>query len=128
MSEFRETMLEVLGAGHSIRFHATGDSMHPTLCEGDALTASPVRASELRRGDIIVTLQPRGVTVHRLITINGQRVITRGDNADVDDDAVPVDAVVARVTAIERDGATIRIGTPWPARMRRVWLRITGRA
>ena len=35
---FSEILGDTLNRGHSVRFRAPGDSMHPTICDGDMIT------------------------------------------------------------------------------------------
>lgn len=60
-------------------FHVKGNSMLPTLEEGDIVVVS--KASNPRIGDIIVFRNVnKKYVIHRVIKINGGTLITKGDN------------------------------------------------
>ncbi|HEX3576945.1 MAG TPA: S24/S26 family peptidase [Thermoanaerobaculia bacterium] len=109
MSEFEPTLREVLAAGHSARFRASGDSMYPAIRSGDYLHIVPCDASELRRGDVILAMTERGLTAHRIVRIRdgegGLRITMRGDNALRSDDPVAADDILGRVERVENGGA-----------------------
>jgi signal peptidase I len=73
-----------LRAVGAFRFEVRGASMRPTLQPGDWLLA--VRASSVRRGDIVVVAHPeRGFEiVKRVVGLPGERVETDGGSVRVD--------------------------------------------
>ncbi len=123
MIEFHAALLDILRLGRAVKFRAGGDSMHPTIRDGDSVTAVAATAQELRRGDVAVTLSARGVTVHRVVHVDGERVITRGDNAAENDAPFPASEVIGRVIEIERQGKRQRVGGLWRVRLRKLFLR-----
>jgi signal peptidase I len=106
MSEFEPTLRELLSAGHSARFLASGDSMYPAIRSGDYLNIVPCAASELRRGDIVLATMKRGLTAHRIVRIserNGsQQIITRGDNSLRSDRPIGAADILGRVVQAEQ--------------------------
>jgi hypothetical protein len=66
---FSELLEETLNCGHSIRFRSPGNSMYPTICEGDAITVMPIETASISIGDIILYRHKSGVTAHRVIRI-----------------------------------------------------------
>lgn len=122
MSEFEPTLRELLAAGHTARFRASGDSMYPAIRNGDYLHVVPCQTSELRRGDVILAATERGLTAHRIVSISEHdgtlRVITRGDNALRSDLPVPVGDVLGRVEKVEQ-GTNIRQSPPESATITR---------
>lgn len=109
---FDELLEELLREGHAARFVADGDSMHPTIRAGDSLEIVRVPPETLRRGDVILTRAPRGLTAHRIVGIGPHAVTTRGDNALETDSPVPLEAILGRVAAIHRGNATLDPGLP----------------
>jgi hypothetical protein len=89
--------------------------MNPTLKTGDLLHLAPYGKQAIRRGDVIVfrhTARANAVT-HRVVTIFGDVLETRGDNNDgIDPWMVSRDSVLGRVTSITRSGRlrTVRGG------------------
>jgi signal peptidase I len=115
VSEFEPTLRELLSAGHTARFRASGDSMYPSICSGDYLNIVPCGISELRRGDVVLTATERGLTAHRIVRISGRNgaveVTTRGDNALRSDHPVGVTQILGRVVQIDQ-GTFVRQSAP----------------
>jgi hypothetical protein len=125
---FPELTSHLLAEGHTVRFSAPGDSMYPTICDGDIITVAPVKTACVTTGDIILYRHQSGVTVHRVIRIATKKpyqnqhtplkpqpsvlgpqtyLILRGDAAVVVDDPVLCKQVLGRVTFVERQGRRI---------------------
>src|SRR5215212_9014498 len=102
VNQFEPTLRAVLAAGHGARFRVEGDSMHPVIRHGDYVHVVPFTASELRRGDVILASTGRGLTAHRIVRIEGRRIITRGDNSLRSDPAVDMAQVLGRVAEVEQ--------------------------
>lgn len=98
---------DLLGKGHAVQFQARGDSMDPLIRDRDYLHVEP--CTEVRTGDIVLVLAPRGLTAHRVISLRDGVVVTRGDNAPAADDAVPREKVLGKVTAVIRDGKEMKV-------------------
>lgn len=109
MTAFESTVTDLLGRGIAVRFQATGDSMYPSIRNGEHVHVAPVEASSLRIGDVVLARAPRGLTAHRLVKLTAGAVTTRGDNAVARDAAVPYNEIIGRVTHIERDGVTVKV-------------------
>ncbi len=111
MSEFEPALRELLSAGHTARFRASGDSMYPSICSGDYLHIVPCGIPELRRGDVVLTATERGLIAHRIVRISerdgGVRVVTRGDNALRSDRPVEPGQILGRVVHIDQ-GTNVR--------------------
>jgi hypothetical protein len=102
-----ELVVDLLSRGHAVRFQARGDSMHPAIHDDDYLHAEPIdRNSPLRRGEVVVTLAERGLTVHRVLSHRGAVVQTRGDNAPGIDPPLDRTRVIGRIVQVECGGAT----------------------
>lgn len=97
-----EVIADLLARGHSVRFRARGHSMHPLIRSDDYLLVVP--AANIARGDVVLTRADRGLTAHRVVSIAGEVVITRGDNAAADDAPLARDRVLGVVTHAEREG------------------------
>ena len=125
---FSELLEETLNCGHSIRFRAPGDSMYPTIRNGDVITVTPIETASITIGDIILYRHKSGVTAHRVIRITKRDAhhsqhsalrpqtsdlrpqsyfIFRGDAAVVFDDPVSADQILGKVTLVERSGRRI---------------------
>lgn len=104
---FAEILEEVLAAGHAASFRASGDSMHPTIRNGDRLQV--FAPDDLRIGDVVLARAPRGLTAHRIVRFAGSSVVMRGDNALGNDEPVGLTDVLGRVISVERDGMTFLV-------------------
>jgi signal peptidase I len=108
----RQLLEAVLEKRRSFRFRATGFSMSPFIKDGDVLTLSPLARGKPRLGDIVAfpNATTNGLVVHRVVEIEGDCAMTKGDNADWPDGRVPLGDVLARVTLVERGGRNVRRG------------------
>lgn len=111
---FIEVSTELLRQGQRVRFKAPGQSMHPTIREGEAITVKPAAASAVRKGDIILYSFKRGFIAHRVRRILRGRAgspcfITRGDASDAAECAVAAKQVLGKVISVERGGRSIDI-------------------
>lgn len=111
VSEFEPTLRDVLAAGYTARFRASGDSMYPAIRSGDYLEIARCPVSQLRVGDVILATTERGLTAHRIVRIQEAegktRITTRGDNALRSDPSVVSDDVLGRVENVRTESATI---------------------
>jgi signal peptidase I len=111
---FADLTADLLRLGHRVRFRATGESMHPTIRQGDAITVQPVVPSDVRFADIILYQAPKGVIAHRVISrrkANGamESFLVRGDASDTCDQPVAAEHVLGRVTMVERGDRLIAL-------------------
>jgi hypothetical protein len=90
-------------AGGSAWVTLRGSSMAPTLVDGDRLLVQPF--SEMRRprrGDVVVLRCSMGLVTHRVATVAGGFVVTRGDGCPCDDSPRLERAVLGRVVEVAR--------------------------
>jgi len=111
---FESTVVDLLGRGIAVRFQATGDSMYPSIRNGEHVHVTPIDWASLRIGDVVLARARRGLTAHRLVELGAGAATTRGDNAIARDAALPHNAIIGRITHIERDGATVAVPAPSP--------------
>ena len=60
---------DLLRSGILVRFRAPGDSMYPSIRNGDVITVMPIETASITIGDIILYRHKSGVTAHRVIRI-----------------------------------------------------------
>lgn len=103
------SLREALAArGHAFR-SIRGDSMVPTLVDGEIVRVVPVR--RLRRGQVLVFEDEKGlVVVHRVRKLTGASVVCQGDNRRTRDAAVRREAVIGKVTEILGHGTVADAG------------------
>jgi len=97
---------QVLAAGHTTRFVASGQSMQPTILDGDMLVIEPLSGAKPKRGQILLTRTEGQLRAHRAVCLH-PRLITRGDSG-LENDA-PAETVLGKVIALERRGETISL-------------------
>jgi signal peptidase len=93
-------------------FVHSGNSMYPALCDGDLLMTVPCSERIPFTGDIIVFKCPGEdtLTVHRIMRVTDQGILTRGDNnAGNDPWMLRPDVVKGTVVDAWREGKKIRI-------------------
>ena len=64
------------------------DSMYPTIKKGSIALIKKADVSSVSAGDIIAFTSPnnsKDTIVHRLVTISGDKYITKGDNNNIED-------------------------------------------
>ena len=107
---------ELLREGHQIKFKAPGDSMYPTICDGDLITVQPIKPSNVIMGDIILYRHKSGVVAHRVVNIQAPQssvpspqyfFTLRGDAAIVLDNPVGADQILGKVVSTEKNGRRI---------------------
>jgi signal peptidase I len=107
----------------AVRFRAEGESMYPTIRDGDTITVAAVAADAVVRGDILLCRHDARWLAHRVVDVatrGGERVFEmRGDAKGSSDAPVAASAVFGRVVFLHRNGRLIRVCGP-SARMRRV--------
>lgn len=84
---------------------------------GDILLVVPCDPQTVHPGDVVLFTDPsRGQVVHRVMAIDSQGVITKGDNIpNVDDRILAPQEIQGRVTAIQRQGRTLPVPREVPA-------------
>ena len=103
---------QLLRDGQSVRFHAPGRSMYPTIREGEAITVEPILPSEVKVGDIILYRSDDSVIAHRVARIERgenevRSFILRADTWGEYDEPVYADQVMGKVVSTERGGRII---------------------
>jgi len=88
--------------------------MQPTIEDGELITVAPVGPGSVKRGDILLYQNERGVVAHRVVgvvkgtvTINGgdsPPYLIRGDASVSCDPPVAREQVIGRVVAVQRAG------------------------
>ena len=98
------------GTPMPIRTLIHGNSMYPSIRKDrDYVTIMPVQDG-IHVGDIVLFADPYAdrFVLHRVWRMEGNRVLTWGDNCSEPDLQIPMDAVLGRVIMIERGNMMIR--------------------
>jgi len=116
---------EELSAGRAVQLKVLGGSMRPWLLSGERVVISPLPASALRLGHVVALWDPdappgqRLAPLHRVVYLNAEQVITKGDALMMLDDVRARELVLGRVTAISPSSAE---RSPLPLRRLRALL------
>jgi len=100
-SVFHLLTSELFAGGCGLRFQAKGQSMLPTIQDGEIVHVKPVATDMLRIGDIVLLRTGDQFKAHRIIRKRGQCFITRGDASIDSDGEIRRDQILGRVTAKE---------------------------
>jgi hypothetical protein len=96
--------------------------MYPTIKDGEMITVEPVVPSQVKRGDILLHYNGRGVIAHRVVRIGRKKAlfntqysvldtffILRGDASSTSDEPVEADQALGKVVSVERNGHLINL-------------------
>lgn len=109
-----DLLLAVHEKGAVFRFRASGESMFPTIRNGDIITVSSPDGVHAVPGDIVAFRTPLGgkLAVHRVTGVRSGSFLIKGDNSLEPDGTIPRSDILGLVTRIERGGRPIF----WPDR------------
>lgn len=106
---FLSLVSDRLEAEGSVEFSPHGESMSPTLRDGDTVTL--VKAKSVRKYDVILYRRPNGKAVlHRVIAVKDGAFVTRGDAQWQPEFNVRPESVVALAIAYTRGKKTSSLG------------------
>ena len=75
-------------------------SMYPVLNRGDLILVKEAAPEEIQVGTVVVFRHEGGLAVHRVVKIDGETIVTKGDANPKEDDPITYDDIVGRVPAI----------------------------
>lgn len=105
-SELLSECVKSLHEGKTVLLTARGSSMYPFIHDRDKVCLSGER--EFRKDDIVLAITKEGKHVmHRIISINGNDVILRGDANLKKTESCSVEDIAGKVVGIMRGGRTI---------------------
>ncbi len=80
----------------------TSSSMWPTLKRGDMVTVKHVEPEKLREGMIVVykDSESKGFVIHRIVEIEGDEIVTKGDANEIEDEPVPSSDIIGSVLTV----------------------------
>ncbi len=108
-----ELMQAIHAKGMPVRFSAGGCSMAPFIRDGDIISVSPPSSHPPGMGDVVAFLHPetKFLCVHRVLSRNKGALLIQGDNSPGKPDGIiSMEAIMGRVTQVERGGRKIRLG------------------
>ena len=93
-----EMISEILAQGRAVTFIVRGDSMAPALQDGDQVRIVPADPGELQPGEMMAYIDAGGqIITHRVVRVEGEAIITKGDNREQSDPPVPFGRVLGKV-------------------------------
>lgn len=76
----------------------TSGSMWPSLKRGDLILIKGIDGKEeIKVGDIVVYKNPKGFTIHRVIEMNEETFVTKGDANNVNDNPVEYNQIIGKI-------------------------------
>jgi len=105
-----ELVADVASNFGKVCLRVTGASMIPAVWPGDVIHVRRSNPAELRPGQIALHRRYGSLVVHRIVRIEGNRIITRGDTLLEDDPAIPAVDVLGRVDSMVRSGRLLYHG------------------
>jgi len=82
----------------------TSGSMWPALKQGDLIFVKGVLGkNDIKVGDIVIYKNERGFTIHRLVRMNENTFVTKGDANNVEDAAAGYDKLVGKTLMLGKN-------------------------
>jgi len=96
-----EGLSYVLKTGHPMASITSG-SMWPALKRGDLILIKGIDGKEeIQVGDIVVYKNPKGFTIHRVIEMNEDTIVTKGDANNTNDSPVGYEEIIGKTLTIK---------------------------
>lgn len=109
-----DLVAEVVRDSGSANLKVKGLSMLPAIWPGDVLTIRRQTLDRLEPGQIALFHREGRLTAHRVVRIEADSLVTRGDCVPCVDRPVRASEVVGQVEAIRRNGRAIEVHqSPW---------------
>ncbi len=104
-------VVELLQQGDPVCFTAAGNSMHPLIPSGSAVTVRPFRATDAKPGAILLFRHGRRLVLHRLVRIDpGDRTARFcGDMNHQGHETVALTAILGTAVSAVRPDGTDRV-------------------
>ena len=98
--QFVEYMKRYLDEGYRVRMVPKGNSMLPTLKNGEEVVTL-VRCDTVRKGEIVLALTTYGhYVIHRVVSVKGEKATLKGDHNKTTETAI-LGNVLARLVNVE---------------------------
>jgi signal peptidase I len=104
---------DALAAGAEARFRVEGNSMYPTIRDGDVIVLERAHDNTIEANDILLVRHRARLLVHRLVDITSRgrtkTFLLQGDAKQAPDAPVHRRDIVGRVVAVRRRGRAVRV-------------------
>jgi signal peptidase I len=91
------------------RLSVTGASMIPAIWPGDVISVRRRKLAALQVGKIVLYRRGENLTAHRITSIRGARLVTRGDSLPHNDPSISESDIVGEVVSLLRSGRRIPV-------------------
>ena len=112
---FAAVCVDLLRHGFSVTFRAPGGSMHPTIRDGEIITAEPVAAGRVKRGEIVLYRVGEALLAHRVVGLRRgegySQLLVRGDGPGAQDEGVTAGQILGRVVCTVRGNRSLKLAT-----------------
>lgn len=123
--EIIHNAIQLVNEGMRVTFPVKGNSMLPFIIGGKE-SVDLVKPDNLQVGDVVLAwVDGCRYVVHRIIHIDGDRVMLQGDGNIVGTEACSIDEVAAKAMAVvSAKGTHHDLYSPWRLRAARLWFRL----
>jgi signal peptidase I len=91
-----------------VRVKVTGSSMIPAIWPGDVITVRRREPAKLQPGQIVLYQHEERLIAHRITSIQGGNLVTRGDSLQHEDASIGQQEIVGEVVSVLRNGRAIQ--------------------
>ena len=124
-NEIIQSAIKLVNEGLRVTFPVKGYSMLPFIIGGKE-SVDLVKPKNLQVGHVVLAwVEGCRYVVHRIIHIDGDRVMLQGDGNIVGTEACSIDEVAAKAMAVvSAKGTHHDLYSPWRLRAARLWFRL----
>lgn len=92
----------VVEAGQGIQFRAKGNSMFPTIKDGDLIKITQYTEISPNTGDVVAYLDhnTRNLIIHRIVDLTSDIFFAKGDSCFRKDPPQPINTIIGYISAI----------------------------
>jgi len=98
---------EVVRTFGEVRLEVTGGSMLPAVWPGDQLIVQSRNPNKIQPGQFILYLRDGSLVAHRVVSRDGDLIVTRGDSVPQADPPFPSSEVAGEIISIVRRGRRV---------------------
>lgn len=128
-TDFGDLAVQILKAGHEVRFQAHGGSMLPFINDGDILWVSPLAGSRVRLGEVVLVMDGEGKLLAHRVVKTGRRnrnliFLIKGDACSAPDGWFGPDNILGRVEIVEHGTQRIEFTSPAHLWRAKIWAKV----
>jgi signal peptidase I len=102
-----ELVADIASSFGEVHLRVTGASMMPAVWPGDVIQVRRSESASLRAGQIVLARCQGRLVAHRIVRVDGDLLITRGDTLAEEDPPVREADVLGRIVCLLRNGRVI---------------------